>query len=196
MVVQTADAYAFATNSMIQIGTTPVVVTADSSRPSFTVDASVTENDASEVIPYAPTEVTAGSPIAGIAGSVTYDSDFLYVTGLEVSLKNNFRPLDDVALAEYPPDFVPGFREVTGNITLRARKDWVVHVANRLEYSTQALTVVLGSVAGAKLTISVPYAELDYSAIDVPAGDGEVVLTLPFVALGSSGEDELALTFT
>lgn len=197
MVVQTADGYAFATNSLIQIGSTSgIVVTADSSRPSFTTDGSVTESNGAAVIPYAPTETTAGSPIAGISGSVTYDSDAVNVTGLEVSLKNGFRPLDDEALEEYPSDFVPGFREVTGNITLRARKDWVVHVANRLEYSTQALTVVLGSTAGSILTVSVPYAELDYSAIDVPAGDGDVVLTLPFVALGSSGEDELALTFT
>jgi hypothetical protein len=197
MIVQTADAYAFGVNSFIDIdAATAVVVTVASSRPSFTVDESVSEADASTVIPSLPTETTAGSPIAGISGSVTYDSDSVNVTGLEVSLKNNFRPLDDEALAEYPSDFVPGYRDVTGNITLRARKDWVVHLANRLEYSTQALTVVLGSVAGSILTVSVPQAELDYSAVDIPAGDGDVVMTLPFVGLASSAEDELLLTFS
>jgi hypothetical protein len=196
MVVQTADGANFGVNSLVQIDAATNVLVTAAAAPSFTVDTSVTEDNASVVYPYAPAETTAGSPIAGISGSVTYDSDTLYVTGFEVTLKNNFRPLDDEALAEYVTDVVPGYREVTGKITVRARKDWVVHLANRKDFGTQAITVVLGSVAGSKLTISVPYAELDYDAIDVPAGDGDVVLSLPFVALGSSGEDELALTFS
>jgi hypothetical protein len=197
MVVQTVDQHSFSTNSLISVGAnTNLAVTVDSARPSFTIDSSISAADTSAVAPYAPTETTAGSPIAGITGSVTYDSASPKITGLELNLKNNYRPVDDEALVEYVSDVVPGYREVSGNVTLRARKDWVRHLAKRRAFGTQSLAVAVGATAGSILTINVPYAELDYSAIDIPSGDGDVMLTLPFVGLGSSGEDELTLVFS
>jgi hypothetical protein len=199
MVAETVDENAFSVNSLVQIGATAnVAVTVDTSRPSFTVDASVTESDEDPVIPYSPAETTAGSPVAGISGSITYDSDSVKMTGLELSLKNNFRGHEDEALEEYPSDVVPGYREVGGQITMRMRKDFVQHLVNRRSYDTVAATVVLGSIAGRICTVSLPQIEIDYSGVEVPAGDGDVVFTLPFRALSSAeaAEDELTITFT
>lgn len=197
MVVQTADQNAFSENSLVQIGSTAnIAVTVDTSRPSFTVDGSVSELDGAAVIPYAPAETTAGSPVSGISGSITYDGANIKITGAEISLKNGFRGLEDEAFEEYPADVVPGWREVGGQFTLRARKDFLRYFLNRRAYGSIAATLVLGASAGAICTIGLPYLELDYAAVDVSEGDAEAVCTLPFKALGSSGEDELTVTFT
>lgn len=201
MVVDTDDQHAFSINSWISVGSNDgVVVTADTSRPSFTIDGSpISADDSDAVVPYAPAEPTTlytKAPASGLAGSIIYDSDTVAITGMELNIKNNIRPLDDEAFEEFPSDIVPGFREVTGQITMRARQDFIQHLVNRRAYATKAATLTIGGVAGSQLVVSVPYLEVDYAAVDVPAGDGEVIVTLPFVALGSTaGENEVSLTF-
>jgi hypothetical protein len=201
MVVQTADGNNFATNSVVQVGSDDnssagYKVTVDSSRPSFTIESSATASNSDDVLPFAPSETTAGSPIASIVGSLTYDSASVPITAAEVTLTNNIRPIDDEAFAQYVSDVVPGYRDVNGSLTLRCRKDLLIHFANRRAFSTRAATIALGTTAGAIATISIPYLEVDFAAVDIPAGDGDVICNVPFTALGSSGEDELSLTFT
>lgn len=202
--VQAADTNSFGLNSLLKLGSEEnggfgfQVITHTEGSPTFTVDTATsgTVSDGSDIVPFGPAETTQGSPLCGILGNLTYDSDSPIITAAEISMDNGLRPIDDDAFARYVSDIVPGFRSVTGSLTLRARKDWIYHFANRKTFQTRNLAIAVGTVAGSILTIDLPFIELDFGAVDVPAGDGDVVIPLPFTALASSGEDEMALTFS
>lgn len=202
MIVQTADGWNFEDGSVVQIDADDnsgagYEVTLDTSRPTFTIEASVTEGSGDAVVPYTPDETTTGSPINGITGSFTHNSDTLAVTAFTVTLANGIKPLGDEAQVQFVSDIIPGYRTVTGTMSVRARKDWIIHHADRKGFGQVALTVVLGSTAGAICTVSCPQIEVDFSAIEVPEAE-EAVITLPFTALSSTAtaKDELAVTFT
>ena len=200
MIVQTADGRNFEKGGVVKIDADDnsgagFEIDVDTARPSFTIEAVATGDDASDVIPFTPTETTAGSPIAGILGSVVIDSVTFPITAFEVTINNNIKPLDDEVGKELPTDALFGFREVTGSLSIRARKDFIIELGKRKDFLTRDIAVVLGSTAGSILTIDIDQAEFDFSALEIPQSD-EAVISLPFTALGSSGEDEISLTFT
>lgn len=192
------------TNSVIQIdgndnGGAGFLVTAGGGTTTLTISPgiSVSVSNGAEVLPFVPTETVAGSPIASILGSLTLAGVSLPITEFELEIKNNIKALKDQAFTAATPDYIVGFREVTGSIKLRARKDQIIHLGkykNAIS-TTQAIVVTCGSTAGARMVITVPYAEIDKAALDVPEQD-EAMITLPFVAMGSSGADELTIAFT
>lgn len=151
-------------------------------------------SNADVVLPIMPTETTAGSPIAGISGSLQLDSTTVPITAFELTLNNNHIEVSDQAFEAGTTDAVPGFREVTGSFTFRARQDLMIWLAERRSYITSDVDLTLGSVAGSKVLIEMPKIELNFQAIDVPEADGATI-TVPFVALGTSGEDELTIKF-
>jgi len=197
------DQHALDTHSIVQVGTEDnsgagFEVTSAASRPTFTLGASVTSQaDEAAVVPFGPTETTAGSALCGIIGTLSHDGDSsIKVTALDLTMANGFRPVDDEVQSQYVSDIVPGYRSVTGTMTVRARYDWIQHLYNRRGYALPALSLVIGDTAGSILTVALDDIEIGFAALDVPEGDGDVVMSLPFTALGSSGEDELTLTFT
>jgi hypothetical protein len=181
-----------------------VEVTVDSSAPSFTVTAigGAEQADAADVTPYVPTHTDAGSPISGTAGTFTIDdvsdatTDIIF-TAFELTLKNNFKPFDDEALTANVRDGVPGMREITGSCTFRVRQDLIETILNRYELATRAIALTCGGAAqtGTRLEISIPTAEILWSEVQVPQTD-EATITLPFKALGSSGNDAFTLKHT
>jgi hypothetical protein len=201
MVVATADAWNFEQNSIVQVAantntSTGYQVTVATARPSFTLETTLSADTAAAVIPYMPTETTAGSPLAGISGSVSLDGGTIYATGFEVTLKNNFKANTDEALIQYPSDLWPGFRDVTGKITFKARKDWLIKYAKRKDVSTKkAIVLTIGAAAGTRCVITMTYCEFDFENIEIPEAD-VCMVTVPFVAMGSSGNDEFTLAFT
>jgi len=196
MTVQTADGYNFEDNSVVQIGSTgDVEVTVDTSRPAFTVDTSTTEDDASTVIPYVPAETTAGSPTNGITGSLSLDATEYPVTAFDVTVSNNVKPLDDEAFQQFPDDIIPGWRQVTGTITIRARKDHIIELGKRKAFALRDIAVVLGSGAGTTVTVNLNQVRFGFAAATFPSAD-EGSISLPFIAYGSSGADEIDIVFT
>jgi hypothetical protein len=215
MIVQTADKNAFMTNpsavggagagarSVVVIDDgndtdNDVEVTADAA-PSFTVTAIGAAEQASgaTVNPYVPTHTDAGSPINGVSGSLTYDSFSARITGFELTLKNNIKANSDAAIEARVTDVIPGMREVGGSLTFRCRQDHLVHILNRRELTTRALTLNLGGAAqsGTRLVVSIPTLELEWSEVSIPQSE-EATISLPFRALGSSGNDEFTLQHT
>ena len=192
------DQYSLDVNSMVQIGTDDnsgagFLVSTDSGSGAFVLDASGTAGDGDDVLPFTPTETTSGSPVPGIKGSLTWDSVALPVVSGEVTITNNIKPFDDEAFKEYPDDVIPNYRRISGMVKVRARRDHVIHHQNRdFIGDTRPITIVLGST-GALFTLSLPTAEMDFNAVEVPEEE-EGILTLPFVALAtSSGDDEMTL---
>ena len=186
MVAQTVDAYNFTTNSVVKIGSQDnsgagFKITASASRPSYTIEATTSATSGDSVIPFAPAETTAGSPLVGIAGSFTIDSVAVPITSFELTTKNNIKPIEDEALVQSVSDVIPGYFDMSGKFGVRMRKDLVLELGKRI-------------VAGKRLAIDIDRANFDFSGVETPESE-ECTVELPFVALGSSGADEGSIKF-
>jgi hypothetical protein len=153
-----------------------------------------TVSNGSTVLPFAPSETTAGSPISGTLGSLTVDATALLITEAEITIKNNHKPVNDEAFTALVTDYIPGFREVTGKVTVRGRRDFFIHLGNRKLFTTKDLQLICGTTAGSKLKIDLDFAEFEFSPVDIPESE-EAMFEIPFKALGSSGEDEITVTW-
>ena len=198
-----ADAGASQVGSVIKIGTddntgagyTVTAVDAAGTGITFTPGLGVQQTGATPIRPFAPTETTAGSPLSATLGSVTAGGISLPIVEAELTMKNGMKPIDDEQGQDAPSDFIPGDREVTGSLKFRGRRDVLINWANRTRLGTRALVITCGNVAGNRLKINVPFAEIDVTqALDTPARD-EVMVPLPFTALESAGNDEFNLSF-
>jgi len=216
MVVQTVDKNGFATNasavggagagarSIIQIndGSSPatnVEVTVDSSAPSFTITSATNDHDdAAAVTPWVPTHtVASASPVSGINGTFTHAAFSAVLTGFEFTLKNNIKAFNDEAFTQHLRDGIPNMREITGNLNFRIRRDHLIHILNRKDFATVAIACAVGGAAqsGTRLEIDMPQVEVGWSAVQVPQVE-EATISLPFKALGASGNDAITLKHT
>lgn len=143
---------------------------------------------------FMPTVTTAGSPVAGINGSCVIDSTTFLITAFEIVINNNVREVADEAFQGGTTDLIPDFREVTGSLTMRARRDTMVEFAERRKLGTSDIALTLGSGNGTTVVIDLDQVEWEFSPLEVPEQE-EATYTLPFRALGSSGEDEIKVTF-
>ena len=159
---------------------------------------------AQAITPTTYTETTAGNPLNGIGGSLTLNSVTLPVTAFDVTITNGVKPLSDAAFEKGTSDFIAGYRSVKGNISVRARKDFIKSLAQRYvqttatagpSFSSVPIRVDLGSVSGKQVVVYVDTAELDFAAIDVPEAE-EAILNIPFTALATSGGgDEIRIAW-
>lgn len=202
MLVQAADGRNFAQNSIVKVGSEDnssagFQVTVDTSRPSFTLGDSVTSQlDDAVVTPFSPSETVAGSPISSVIGSLALDATEYPITGFDVTVAGNNKPFDDEAFQQFTDDIMPGFRDVTGNFSFRARKDHIIELGKRRAFGTRDIATVLGSTAGAICTINLNQVEFNFAAAEFPEAE-EGIISIPFTALGSgAGGNEIDIAFT
>jgi hypothetical protein len=198
----TGDGVNFMVGSCIDINTGSTVVTGKTAADTLTVKSGTyTNNEA--IIPETYGESTGGSPVNGITGSLTLNSVTLPITSFDVTLTNGIKPLADEAFEKGTSDFIAGYRSVKGNISVRARKDFIKSLAARYvatsataspTFSSVPIQVNLGSTAGLIVAVYIPTAELDFGAIDVPEAE-EAILNIPFTGLGNSGGDEFRIAW-
>lgn len=203
------DGVNFMVGSCVDINGGSAIVTAKSAADTLTVTSGTYTNDEA-VTPETYTETgTGGNPVNGISGSLTLNSVSLPVTSFDVTVTNGIKALSDEAFEKGTSDFVAGFRSVKGNISVRARKDFIKSLAQRYvqlngtdptatnydpTFSSVALVVTMGSTTGYKVVATMSKVEIDFAGIEVPEAE-EAVLSLPFTALGTSGSDELTLAW-
>jgi len=163
-----------------------------------TLTATHTFTAASTITPYTPaTTTTAQPPLNGISGSISLNAATdLPITAFEVTVTNNQKAINDEAFTDEVTDFIPGYRSVTGSLTVRARADQMKEIGMRKAFTSRVVTLVMGNAAtpGGFVTIALGKVEFDSSAIEIPEAE-EATFTLPFVAFGTSGDDEVTLTF-
>ena len=188
----------FAANSLVKFSGGTIAEVDSVSGDVLTFKDSESWTSSETIIPFIPSNpTTQGNPINGITGSITVagNSD-MPITAFEITLTNNIKFINDEAFTDKGTDFVPGFRNVTGSLTVRARKDQIIELNKRKSFSTRDIAIVLGSTAGSILTIDMNQVEFGFSAVEIPEAE-EATFTLPFTALGTTaGADELTLTFT
>lgn len=147
------------------------------------------------VKPFAPSETTAGSPIAGTLGTFNVDSAAFPITAATIELSNEIIVVDNEAGQTGPTDYIPGpDRMVTGSLSIRVTANETIELGKRRTFVARDIDLTCGSTAGAKVQVRVQYAEFEFSNVEIPDAP-EATITIPFRALGSSGEDELTVKF-
>jgi hypothetical protein len=178
----------------------PVSVTGVSSvNGDITLASALTWEIGDIVKPYSPALGDAGVPINGVSGSVTVEDTIsaMPITAFDITVNNNTKALNDEAFTNLMTDFIPGFRSVTGNITVRANQDQIVELNRRKLFGVRDIQMILGSTspAGSYAVINMPKCEFGFGALEIPEAE-EATFTLSFTALqDSTGEDEIVLGF-
>lgn len=197
------DEYQIEVDSIVQVGantntSTGYRVTANAAG-SLTLEATLSVADAAAVVPFAPAETTAGTPLAGIDGSLTVLGAACPVTAWEVEVNNAMIPHDGEYGAVHVSDVSPGWRQVSGTFTFRLRRDLIGILSTRKnsDFAAQAVTIVCGGTAGRTLTISMPQVELGgVLKIDHADDGGPSTVTMSFVADESTDSANDAITAT
>jgi hypothetical protein len=163
----------------------------------LTVGTSITSyTDLDAVVPFAPDETVAGQPIAGILGSLTVDGSSFPITSFEVTVTNNMKAIEDEAYQAGTTDYVPGFRDVTGSLSIRCRRDLAIEIGKRPDFTNRNVVVTCGSATGATVTTTLARCQFQVSGVETPQSD-EVVIPLEFKALASTaGDNEITIAFT
>ena len=203
LVTESGNGVNFMVGSVISFNSLADKIVTAKSTDTLTI-ASSSWSDAQAITPTTYTETTAGNPLNGIGGSLTLNSVTLPVTAFDVTVTNGVKPLSDAAFEKGTSDFIAGYRSVKGNISVRARKDFIKSLAQRYvqttatagpSFSSVPIRVDLGSVSGKQVVVFVDTAELDFAAIDVPEAE-EAILNIPFTALATSGGgDEIRIAW-
>lgn len=147
-------------------------------------------------LPFVPTEVTAGAPINGITGAltITAPATSLIITGAEIVVAQNHKVLGDEAFQDSVTDYIPNFREVSGSLTVRGRRDQFIELGVRKNFTARDIQIIFGTAAGRRFQVDMDAIEMGFSALEIPEAE-EATFSLPFVALGTStGENEFKLT--
>jgi len=164
----------------------------------LTLEASVATTTADVIRPYAPLPTLAGSILSQIVATVTIGGQTYSVQSATLRVANNWSlAADEAGEDEAFSDATVGRRKIRLEVQLRARRDWMV-LHNNPSFATQAITVAVGSTAGAIMTISLPQAErVIYGAIADQA-DAESTMTIAWVARASAegALDALTVAFT
>lgn len=197
------DASRFAIGMLVKVGDDDntgsgfEITAIDYDTDQLTLDASVTDESlGAAVVPLPVSATTTGDIIPVIVGSFTVGGSTVLITSgsFDVDQKVAMRN-DEFATASASGFRHPEFRDVTCSFDLYFRKGAASWLNDAKRFGTLAVEAVLGNTAGSIVTVSAPTVEFDIPSVDVPDND-ECTLTLNGKCLGSSGEDELTVTFT
>jgi hypothetical protein len=119
---------------------------------------------------------------------------------MELTINNNIKGIDDQAFEQEVSDYILGHRQITGTMTMRARRDLLSILGERKQFSATDIDVTMGTTAGSICTVNLD-CELDFSAVNAGevGGTGEAnegTIEVPFTCVGDSAESELVITFT
>jgi len=195
--VEAGQGVNFMVGSVISVSTNTNEIVTAKSTDALTTSSMGSTSDATPVLPTIYTPVTAGNPINGISGSLLLNSVSLPITSFDMSLANGLKPISDEAMTKGTSDFIAGYRSVSGNISVRARKDMIQNLAQRYVQTTATadpsfasipVVITLGSETGKQCVITMATCELDFAGIEIPEAE-EAILSIPFKALGATGAD-------
>lgn len=141
-----------------------------------------------------PDGVEVGSPLASRLGYAQLDGSDFNVQAMSCDITDAPRYLDDEITADgYITDYAETTRNISGSIAIYFREDDSGYFYDGLESVQKALKMVFGDTEGSIVEISMPYASVSVPKTEVK--DPVVALSMTYLALGSSGEDSLSITY-
>lgn len=154
------------------------------------------ETSGESVTPWWPTTGTeVGRPVHGKLGICTLDGIDTKVLSAVITFVNNIKYYEDEKNGLlYPTTYeAVGFRDITGVLQLYYYKGAAGYFYRSEEQTKDALIVPCGDAAGKIMELSCPQIEYKPPAL---SGDEEVIMDLPFGALGTVvGDDEFSCTY-
>lgn len=190
------NAGALAVNSIIKIGSddgsdnTGFRILSISGNDITLNEAPTSVSDGDAIIPYFDPDITttASSLINGISGQLDWGSDTdLEINSFTLTVKNNFKPIQEAFKAAVQ-DYVPGRRDITGELVVTGAKDKIMTLIYRYNFdSSNNIVARFGSSSSGeeKMTVTIAKPEFDFSEVTVPEAE-EVTITLPFTALATT----------
>lgn len=139
--------------------------------------------------------VDTKKPICGKLGVVTIDTSQCVVLTATITLTNNIKYYIDEknGLAYATAYGAPTFRDVNGSLTMYYAPAGSRYFYKADQREKDALIVPAGDVSGNRMRVFCP--QIEYKA-PILSGDEEVMVELPFDAVGSAaGDDELRIAF-
>ncbi len=207
-VLRMSPVFSFGTNiGTLNTGYALTAVDATGTIWTFTPPASGTIAAGTAILPYVPAETVHGSPIAGILGSLSFDATArgdgtvggvntgtgavttMPIVECSIERNNGMKYFHDVAFQDKMLDYVPGDVETKVNLTLRARRDHCIWLAEHESAIATQYPVILtcGSGATRVMRITMPRIEFDDVEIDLPQGDDVGMVKLSGMAMGLTG---------
>lgn len=184
------------TNSGAGFRVTAIAGTAVTLESALSADVTIS----SVVCPYFPNGTVAGSPLTCIDGSVTFDGDAHYIQDFEVTLTNNLRMRNDEFGYAYARGFTASSRrmvEFSGTVYLDtdATAGTAYLRGKSQDFDNIAIVVTAGSTAGRIMSVSLPYAELNVLALEIPEEEEPTFALTGIAKASASMEDEISNTW-
>lgn len=199
--VTVADGSQFAAGAFIQIGTDDnssggFRITAVSGNDlTITPSMTTSQADGLTVTYLLPAHTLSGTPAEARNSAVTWAGASTKFREFALEVTNNNEVLtEEVTTDDYPDDYVPGVRNVSGSLSIVMRTDDLDHYTRGLADATIAVTYANSDGAGKICTVSLPY--LSPRVPEIGEAGPAVGLSVGYTALASSGEDEISVAFT
>ncbi len=142
-----------------------------------------------------PTGTEVGDPVENRAGVAKLDGSAFPIQTMDCSIADAPKFLDDeISDSDYITDYAETERSVSGTVSIYFRQDDVHYFYDGINNASVALSMVIGSTAGSIITIAMPTCSM--SVPEVADQDPTVALSMPYQALGSSGEDSISIVYT
>lgn len=134
------------------------------------------------ITPYTSADTTANPP--GHAAITNAP-----ITAMDIQIANNISAIDNQAFTKSAfAGGIPGFRDVTGTISMRVKKEFQGLLLHRRDLFRRCLIEIkLGNELGRHVQIDMQYVEIDPSSIEV-SGQDEMTVSMPFKSLVASSD--------
>lgn len=143
---------------------------------------------------YLPAGTEVGTPLESRKTTATVGGVSKVAQSISITYGDQVKMLDDeMTTTGYPADYVESDRSVSGTISTYFRQDDMAQFVDGLAGNDKAVAITFGDTAGSKLEISMPKCKLQVPKVSTSAPT--VNLSVDYTALGTNGEDSIALTF-
>ena len=148
--------------------------------------------------PWRPTPSTIGSPATDLVGFVTLDSGELDLFSFKLAFTNNTITHNKQVGTDRATYAYHKRRAVTGVFGVHYRRDmgkWYDFARQLTQSANLQVRVGSNAAGGDRWTFALTQIEIDMHKIEIPQTDGDVgTMNIPWVAKGSTGEDDLVIT--
>ena len=142
-----------------------------------------------------PTGTEVGAPLESRKGYASIDGTDFPVQSMDCNIADSPKYLDDeITTSGYVEDYAETERSISGTAKIYFRRDDVKYFDDGLNNVSKELDMVIGDTAGSIVTINTPNTSLSVPSIE--EADPTVALSMPYQALGTSGEDSLTITYS
>lgn len=199
-VLSVTEAECFNVGAYVQVGTDNnsgdgfKITNVDTSLNTITINTGLLIEGASGAVvgPVIPVITMNGTPISGILGAVTLGGTTLEVTEGEIEIELMINDTLDKFGSESYDAVTLVDRRVKANLTLFGNRDGLLQWMRSKAFSSASLVITIGTTSPNKVLVTMPYFEMDLSAVEIPEVDQNMI-KISGVALKSSGNDELTL---